>query len=517
MSRLSRQRFVHPVARGQASAPAGLRAAVVGGGIAGVAAATILAERGVEVILLEREPALGGRAGGFPWTLQDGQQVQMERGFHAFFRQYYNLKGLLRRIDPQLSMLTPLADYPILGPQGRVQTFADLPTRTPFQIMSLVARTPYLPLSDLLKVNGRAALQMLAYDAADTYRRFDGVSASTYLDSLGFEETARRMLFDVFSHSFFNPESDMSAAELLMMFHFYFTGNPEGLVFDVANRPLSQAIWEPYLAFLRRSGVRVECGVTVQTVDHRPGGFRVSGPGVEVDAELLVLALDVAGLQQLVSRSSALSALASQVEGLQRTDPFAVLRLYLDRPVAPERAPFAGTTGFGWLDNISVYNYFQDESREWAAQHRGSVVELHAYAVPPSTTEATIRADLLAGLRELYPETAEAGIIDECFLLKQDCPAFRLGSHARRPTVVTPLSQVTLAGDGIDVPIPCALMERAAVSGILAANSLLSPYGVQSEPIDSIPTQGLLARPRLSSALGRVSGSHRVDGPTAGI
>ena len=31
---------------------------------------------------------------------------------------------------------------------------------------------------------------------------------------------ARRMLFDVFAHSFFNPEEEMSAAELLMMFHF---------------------------------------------------------------------------------------------------------------------------------------------------------------------------------------------------------------------------------------------------------------------------------------------------------
>ena len=45
---------------------------------------------------------------------------------------------------------------------------------------------------------------------------------------------ARRMMFDVFSHSFFNPEEHMSAADLLMMFHFYFSGNPEGLIFDVS-------------------------------------------------------------------------------------------------------------------------------------------------------------------------------------------------------------------------------------------------------------------------------------------
>ena len=30
----------------------------------------------------------------------------MNRGFHAFFRQYYNLRGLLRRADPDLSALS---------------------------------------------------------------------------------------------------------------------------------------------------------------------------------------------------------------------------------------------------------------------------------------------------------------------------------------------------------------------------------------------------------------------------
>ena len=41
-------------------------AVVVGAGIAGLAAATGLAERGVRVTVAEREPYLGGRVGG--WT-----------------------------------------------------------------------------------------------------------------------------------------------------------------------------------------------------------------------------------------------------------------------------------------------------------------------------------------------------------------------------------------------------------------------------------------------------------------
>ena len=46
-----------------------------------------LAERGISVDVVEREDYLGGRVGA--WTEQyDRVEVAMNRGFHAFFRQY---------------------------------------------------------------------------------------------------------------------------------------------------------------------------------------------------------------------------------------------------------------------------------------------------------------------------------------------------------------------------------------------------------------------------------------------
>ena len=59
---------------------------IAGAGLAGCAAATVLAERGVGVTLVEREGHLGGRLGAWTETLANGSTVEMERGFHAFFR-----------------------------------------------------------------------------------------------------------------------------------------------------------------------------------------------------------------------------------------------------------------------------------------------------------------------------------------------------------------------------------------------------------------------------------------------
>ena len=179
----------------------------------------------------------------------------------------------------------------------------------------------------------------------------------------------------------------------------------------------------------------------------------------------------------------------------ERHASFAVWRLWLDRRwlrIAP-RLPARPASGCS--DNISVYDRFQARHRLGTA-HGGSVVELHAYAVPQDRHEEAIKAELLWGLHALYPEARAARVLDERFLLRRDCPAFPPAAHGRRPGVTTSLKDLALAGDFVALPFPCALMERAAASGFLAANSLLAAFGVQAEPIRSVPARGLLSPPR---------------------
>ena len=469
-------------------------ATVIGGGLAGLAAAVVLAERGMAVTVLERESYLGGRAGAWSDRLRDGTPFEMERGFHAFFRQYYNLRQLLRRVDPELRCLTPTTDYPILTPTGN-ESFAGLVHAPLLNVAKLTWRTETLGLRDLMKVNVPAALAMLRFDRPQTYAQFDAQTAGAYLDSLNFPPLARQRLLHVFAHSCFNPQADMSAAELLQMLHFYFTANYDGLVFDIANQPFSRCIFQPLGALLGRLGASLRLGVSARALRRNGESWVVETDDETFTTDNVVLATEVPGIKAIIGNSAGIddAQWRRSIDSLRVTNAFAVWRLWLDRPVQKGRSGFAGTAGVGPLDNISVFESLEDESRDWAARTGGSVVELHAYALPPGSDATALKRELLAGLHALYPETAAATILEERFLLRQDCPAFAPGSYTLRPEVKTPCRGLVLAGDFVQLPLPSALMERAAASGFLAANTLLNDYGVQPEPLWSVAVRGPFA------------------------
>lgn len=466
--------------------------AVIGGGIAGLAAATLLAERGARVTLYEREESLGGRLAGHRTRLADGSVVTMSRGFHAFFRQYYNLRGLLRRTDPALARLSALPDYPLRHSGGLTDSFARVPRTPPFSALGFVALSPTFGWRDLVAMDARAALPLLDVRVPEVYDRFDHVGATEFLEGVRFPRTAHHLAFEVFSRSFFADPRELSAAELLLMFHIYFLGSAEGLLFDVPNEPFPQALWEPLADYLLRLGAVVRTGTPVDAVHPRDGGGATVRTGTAATAhDAVVLALDTAGLRHVVGASPALGTAPwrDNIAALRSAPPFLVSRLWLDRPVRDDRPGFLGTSGYGGLDNVSVLNRYEGEAARWAAQSGGAVVELHAYAVADAQ-RGRVEERLVEQLHAVYPETREAHIVDARHEWRCDCPFFPVASHQQRPTVRTPHPWLTLAGDAIRCDLPVALMERAATTGFLAANALLARRGVRGQVLWTVPRAG---------------------------
>jgi isorenieratene synthase len=480
------------------------RAAVAGGGIAGLAAATALAERGVRVTLYEREPWLGGRLAGWPVSLADGSTVTMSRGFHAFFRQYYNLRGLLRRVDGGLGMLSGLPDYPLAHSCGTADSFARVPRTPPWNALGFVALSPTFSWSDLLRMDPVAALPLLDVRVPEVFERLDGVSAADFLRGIRFPEAARHLAFQVFSRSFFAEPTELSAAELALMFHIYFLGSSEGLLFDVVNEPFPAALWEPLAGYLRRHGTEVRTGTPVESVSRDTAGtYEVSAGGFRERYDAVVLALDVAGLREVVSASAELGdeTWRSRIARLRTAPPFLISRLWLDRPVRADRPGFLGTSGYGPMDNVSVLERWEGEAARWARRTGGSVVELHAYAVADGADRRAEEERLVTEVHRVYPETQGTHVVDAVHEWRADCPLFPVGKFRDRPGVRTPEPGVVLAGDLVRVDLPVALMERAATTGFLAANTLLERWGVRGQTLWTVPAAGRSAALRALAAL----------------
>lgn len=474
----------------------GTEAVVVGGGIAGVSAAVVLAERGVRVTLIESAGHLGGRLGAWPETLPDGSTQIIEHGFHAFFRHYYTWRAILRRADPDLTFLAPVPHYPVISATWPAEDLSGLPAAPPFNLLALVLRSKSLSRSEMLRADPTAGRALLAYDRATTTAELDGVDAAAFLDRLGMTERTRSMLFEAFARSFFCNQDALSAAELVAMFHYYFLGNPEGIGFDVPDTDHATAIWNPLREHLIGHGADVRLGVAATVVAPEAHGWRVELDGGEaLSTRHLILALDPGALRSLTAASelgSVAPQLAGLCENLTVAPPFAVSRLWLDRDVAADRAVFSAVTGQPNLDSVAIYSRLEEPSRRWAEATGGSIIELHSYSCTLSDADEAARA-LRDELAVLWPETREAQILHIHNRLEATAPAFPPGSAGCRPRVRTDARGLRVAGDFVELPYLSGLMERSSMSGVLAANDVLAELGVAAEPIDGIPQRGLLA------------------------
>lgn len=503
-SRIIRDRRAVQIAGapGASSTPTPRSVVVIGGGIAGLAAACGLVERGITVDLIEAETHLGGRVRA--WRTENAAgSVTMSRGFHAFFRQYYNLRKLLSRAGDLDEILRPVEDYPVVSARGDRDSFTRIPRTPPWNFITFVMRSPTFSARDLTKVDVDTALSLLDVSFPETYRQLDGLSAAEFLDQLEFPDRARHLALEVFARSFFADPRQFSAGELVAMFHSYFLGSAEGLLFDVPVDDFDTSLWAPLGEALERDGVRRIHG-NAQRIERVPGatGWRtVLADGSTRDADAVVVAAGPLATQQIVAASPDLRDGADAprwLESVERTrlaPPFAVHRVWLDGRVNPERPPFLGTAEFGPLDNVSVLERFEAGAAEWSRESNGSVVELHAYAIPEQyhgdpVQKLQLAERLRAELGRVYPETLQLNIIAEELLVERDCALIGTNSWEERPEVRTPHQDVMLAGDWVRCDLPIALMERAATTGWMAANELLATWGISGHELWSVPTQG---------------------------
>ena len=465
------------------------RVAVIGAGVAGLSAATTLAERGLDVTILESKSYVGGKLGSWPVSLPGGETAWVSHGFHAFFRHYYNFNRWLDELNARADM-APIDDYAILGRDGSTMRFGVLDT-TPVMNLLSMSRAGIYKLTDSLFPPQRDVMGLLL--------EYDGEQTFTDYDHLSFEDFAtharlppRLMLaFGTFARAFFADADKISLAELVKCFHFYYLSHDHGLLYDYPRRDYEAAILAPVRARLQAHGATLHLNTPVRSLAHTAAGFVVNGE----DFDDVVVAADVVGARAVVSAADGVpDDLRTRFEALRPGQRYGVWRIWTDRDVRTDLPVFVITEKVRVLDAVAVYHRLERESAAWVEAHGGAVLELHCYAVPEDLgDEGELREAFLSELTRFFPELSGLTIHAEHLQLKRDFAAFHVGMWAGRPAVDSGVPGLFFAGDWVRLDFPAMLLEAACASGLTAANAVLARHGVQGVQIDAVPPRGLLA------------------------
>ncbi|MEL6231135.1 MAG: FAD-dependent oxidoreductase [Cyanobacteria bacterium J06627_3] len=248
------------------------KAVVVGGGLAGLAAAYELSKRGVAVTLLERSPQLGGKIAS--WPIQVGEhELRMEHGFHGFFPQYYNLFSLVDELKAQDNFQS-LNFYAVLYKNGyKPEAFYPSNAAFPWNIVDLAVSSDNR-LSwgiNLTKIKHLEVFrEITSFRMPQTYERLDHLSVDEWGQGQ-FPKGLYDLYFLPFAKSSLNSPDVLSAGELMQFFHFYFFGNPEGLAFNGTCEDMGRCLVDPLSNAIEANGGRILTGVSVSQINWQDG------------------------------------------------------------------------------------------------------------------------------------------------------------------------------------------------------------------------------------------------------
>jgi squalene-associated FAD-dependent desaturase len=439
-----------------------VRVAVVGGGLAGIAAALSCARKGAEVTLLESRGRLGGAVYSFE---RDG--VRLDNGQHVFLRCCVAYRELLGELgaESKVTVQDRLA-IAVLAPGGRRAWLRRSGLPAPLHLAGSVLRYPYLSVAERLSV-ARAMQALRRVDVDDPAH--DAVPFGDWLRDHGQSPAAVEAIWELIVRPTINLRvDDASLAQAAQVFQVGLLSDADAADVGYATVPLSEIHDRAARSALERAGARVRLRTGASAIAaEAAGGFRLSltGGAEPLAADAVVLAVPPSRASQLLPAGSGVDLESLEALG---TSPIVNLHVTLDRRVLD--VPFAAAIGspLQW-----IFDRTDPAGDEAGAGQHLAITLSAADEELPMTAEA-LRARCEEALPALLPAARDARIV-RFSVTREHAATFRAspGSRARRPGAATALPGLALAGSFTNTGWP-ATMEGAVRSGRAAAREVLS-------------------------------------------
>jgi len=290
------------------------RVAVVGAGLAGLAAALRLKETGAHVEVFERSRLLGGRATSFEI---DG--IEVDNGQHVFLACCTEFVEFARRVGMEDQLwLQERFDARILGRDGRSGRLRAGAFPAPFHLLGSFAAYPFLTPGEKLNI-GRALL------AARSYRR-DAATFEDWLTRLGQGAGERRAFWDPFFIPALNAPFDrVAAADALFVLKTAFLGDAGAARFGFSKVPLAHLA---AAACAKLDAVHVSTAVLSLgpcTNGAPSAGLNLTlSKGETVSFDAVVLAVPPRQVQRILG-----DAAAYGIHGLDAYEPYPIVDVHL--------------------------------------------------------------------------------------------------------------------------------------------------------------------------------------------
>jgi squalene-associated FAD-dependent desaturase len=487
------------------------RIVIVGGGLAGLAAATSLGRRGFAVTLLESRPRLGGRASSFADresgdAIDNCQHVSM--GCCSNFRQFSEQLGFadLFATQQQLTFVGPPQEHDhvakvaeTFGELGRnsarvslrqtsnaacdLVRFAAASVPAPLHLGPNLLRMPWFSVREKFAI--ALGMRKLARERCEVDRPF-----SDWLSENGQSSTVQRRFWHVVLVSALSESLDrISLRHARKVFVDGFLRNRTGWEVAVPTVPLDEIYSSRVLPTLGKLGVDVRVGVGVERVltsDDDTVGVELRG-GERLDADHVVLAVPHWRVLALLPDSLADSPSLRGIDQLEAA-PISSVHLWYDRPLTDlPHAAFIDRIS-QWMFHRSRLGTEREDSESDSASYLQVVISNSRDVLQRGSDELIAAVD--AELREVWPGDAKllrGRLVTEHRAVFSPLP----GVDSLRPEQQSLIRNLQLAGDWTQTGWP-STMEGAVRSGYLAAQNILRQHGIDDAVLaGDLPTSRL--------------------------